>query len=61
MTTDDQQSVTMTSEDTDSQGNTDTDHAYDHSSNQEAMMDILYPDLNSESDSNEDDSLFGME
>ena len=31
-TTNDQQSVTMISEDTDSQNNTDTDHTYDHSS-----------------------------
>ena len=40
----------MISEDNDSQDNTDTDHACDHSSNQEAMMDILCPDLNSESE-----------
>ena len=51
----------MISEDTDSQDNTDTDHAYDHSSDQEAMMDILCPDLNSVSDSDKDDSLFGTE
>ena len=59
MTTDDQQPVTMSSEDTDSQDDTETDHAYDQSSDQEAMMYILCPDLNSESDS--DDSLFGTE
>ena len=61
MTTDDQQSVTMISEDTDSKDNTDSDHTYDHSSDQEAMMDILCPDLNSESASDEDDNLFGTE
>ena len=51
VTTDDQQSVTMITEDTDSQDNTDNDHAYDHSSDQEVMMGILCPHLNSESDS----------
>ena len=56
-----QQSVTMISEDTDSLDDTETDHAYDHSSDQEVMMDILCPDLDSESDSNEDDCLFGTE
>ena len=61
MTNDDQQSVTMISEDTNSQDNTKSDHAYDYSSDQEAMMDILCPDLGSESDSDEDDSLFGTE
>ena len=61
MTTDDQQSVTMISEDTDSQDNTDMDQAYDHSSDQEAILDILCPDLNSESDSDKEDSLFGTE
>ena len=51
----------MISEDTDSQDDTETVHTYDQSSDQEAMMDILCPDLNSESDSDEDDSLFGTE
>ena len=60
-TTDDQQSGTMITKDTNSQDNTVTDHAYDQSSDQEAMMDILCPDLNSESGSDEDDSLFGTE
>ena len=59
--TDDQQSVTMISEDTDSLDDTETDHTYDHSSDQETIMDILCPDLNSESDSDKDDSLFGTE
>ena len=58
MTTDDQLSVTMISEDTYPQDNTDTDHTYDHSSDQEAMMDILCPDLDSES---KDSSLFFTE
>ena len=49
--TDDQQSVTMMSEDTDSWDDTETDHTYDHSSDQEAIMDILFPDLNFELDS----------
>ena len=53
--TDNQQSVNMNSEDTDSQDNTDTDHTYDHSSYQEAIINILCPDLNSESDSDKDD------
>ena len=61
MTTDDQQSVTMISEDTVSQDDTETDHTYDQSSDQETMMDILCRDLDSESDSDEDDSLFGTE
>ena len=61
MTTDDQQSVTMISEDTDSQDDTETDHAYDQSSDQEAMMVILCPHLHSESDSDEYDSLFGTD
>ena len=61
MTTDDQQSVAMIREDTDSQHDTESYHAYNQSSNQEAIMDILCPDLNSDSDSNEDDSLFGTE
>ena len=47
MMTDDQQSVAMISEDTESQDDTETDHTYDPSSDQEAMMDILCPDLNS--------------
>ena len=57
-TTDDQQSVTMISEDTNSLDDTETDQAYDHSSDQEAITDILFPDLNSESDSDEEDSMF---
>ena len=61
MTTYDQQSVTMISEDANSQDDTEADHTYDHSSDQEAMMDILCPDLISESDSDKGDSLFGME
>ena len=55
--TDDQQSVTMISEDTDSWDDTETDHTYDHSSDQEAITDILFPDLNSESDPDEEESL----
>ena len=51
----------MISEDTESWDDTETDHAYDHSSDQEAIMGILCLDLNSESDSDEDDSLFGTE
>ena len=43
MITDDQQSVSMISEDTDSQVDTETDHAYNNSSDQEAIMDILCP------------------
>ena len=61
MTTDDWQSVSMISEDNDSQDETETDHAYDQSYVQEAIMDILCPDLDSDSDSNKDDSLFGIE
>ena len=48
MTTNDQQSVSMISEDSDSQDNTENDLAYDQSSDQEAIMDILCPDLNSD-------------
>ena len=48
--TDDQQSVTMISEDTDPGDDTKTDHTYNHLSHQEAIMDILFPDLNSEWD-----------
>ena len=59
--TDDQQSVTMMSEDTNSQDDTETDHAYDHSSDHEAIKGILFQDLNSESNSNEEDSLFFTE
>ena len=59
--TDDQQSVTLISEETDSWDDTETDHAYDHSSDQEAHTDFLFPDLSSESESDEDDSLFGTE
>ena len=47
----------MISEDTDSQVDTKTDHASD----QEAIIDIPCPDLNSDSDSDEDDCLFGTE
>ena len=36
-------------------------HVYYQSSDQEAIMDILCPDLNSDSDSDKDDSLFGTE
>ena len=61
MMTDDQQSVTMISEDTESHDDTKTDHTYDHSSDQEVIMDILCPDLDSESDSDEDDGLFGTD
>ena len=61
MMTDDHQSVSMISEDTDSQDDTETDMTNDYSSDQEAMMDILSPDLDSESGSDEDDSLFGTE
>ena len=61
MTTDDQQSVTMIREDTDSQDNVETDHAYDQSYDQEAIMGILCPDLDSDSGSDKDDSLFGTE
>ena len=56
--TNDQQSVTMISEETDSQDDAETDHTYDHSSDQEAIMDFLFADLNSESDSDEGDILF---
>ena len=59
--TDDQQSVTKISEETDSQDDTANDHPYDHSSDQEANTDFLFPDLSSESDSDEEDSLFGTE
>ena len=61
MTNNDQQSITMISEDTDSQDDTKTEHAYNHSSDQEAMIDILSPDLTSELDSDEHDSLFCTE
>ena len=61
MMTDDQQSVAMISEDADSQDDTETDHTYDYSSDQEVMMIIFCQDLNPESDSDEDDSLFGTE
>ena len=61
MMTDDQQLVTMISEDTGSWDDTETGHAYDNLSDQEAIMGILCPDFNSKSDSDEDDSLFGTE
>ena len=51
----------MISKDTDSKDNIETDHAYDQSSDQEAIMDILFPDLDSDSDTDEEDSLFGTE
>ena len=47
--TDDQQSITMISEATDSWDDTETDHTYDHSSDREANMNFLFPDLSSES------------
>ena len=59
--TDDQQSVTMISEETNSQDDTENDYTYDHSSDQDANVDFLFPDLSSESDSDEEDSLFGTE
>ena len=61
MMTDYQQSVTMISEDTNSQDDIETDHTYDPSSDHKAMMHILCPDLDSKSDSDNDDSLFGTE
>ena len=61
MTTDDKQSISMISEDTDSKDDTETDHVYDQSSDQEAIMDILCQGPNSGSDSDEDDSSFGTE
>ena len=61
MMTDDQQAVAMISEDTDSQDDTMTHDTYDHSSDQEAMIDILCPDFNPELDSDKDDSLFDTE
>ena len=61
MTTDDQQSVSMINEDTDSQDDIEINHAHDQSSDQEAIMDVLCPDLNSNSDSDEDNSLSGTE
>ena len=59
--TDDQQSVTMISKETDSGDDTETNHAHDDSSNQEANTHFLFPDLRSESESDEEDSLFGTE
>ena len=56
--TDDQQSVTKISKETDSWDDTETNHTYDHSSDEEAMTDFLFPDLSSESDSDEEDSFF---
>ena len=61
MITDDQQSVASINEDTESQDEIEIDHTYDHSSDQETMMDVLCPDLNSESNSDEDDILFDTE
>ena len=59
--TNDQQSVTMISKETESWEDTETDHVYDHSSHQGLNVDFLFPDLSSESDSDEEDSLFGTE
>ena len=50
-------SLTVTREETDSRDDTETDHSYD----QEANTDFLFPNLNSESDSDKEDSLFGTE
>ena len=61
MMTDDEQSVAMISEDTETQDDTETNHSYDCSSDQEAIKDVLCPDLNSGSDEDEDDSLCGTE
>ena len=61
MTTDDQQLVSMISKDTDSQDDIETDHPCDQSSDQEGIIDTLCPDLNSDSDEDEDDRLFGSE
>ena len=60
MTTDDQQAVSMISKHTDSQDDTKTDHAYEQS-DQEEIMDILCPDLDSDSDLDKDNSIFGTE
>ena len=43
----------MINEDTHSQINMEPDHAYDQSLDQEAIMDILCPDLDSDSDSDD--------
>ena len=59
--TDDQQSVTMIREETESWDDTETDHTYDHSSDHEGNMNFLFPDLSPESDSDEEDNLFGTE
>ena len=61
MTTIDQQSVSMISKDTDSQDDTETDHTYNQSSDQQAITDILCPYISSDSDSDKDDSLFCTE
>ena len=61
ITTNDQQSVNMICQENDSWDDTETDHAYDHSSDQEANSDFLFPDLISESDLDEEDNLFGTE
>ena len=61
MTTEDQQSVCMVTKNTDSQVDTKTDHTYEHSSDQEAMMNILCPDLDSDSDLDEGYCLFVTE
>ena len=44
-TTDDQQSVTMISEETDLKNDTETDQTYDHSTDQEANMDFCLQTL----------------
>ena len=59
--TDDQQSFTMIRVEADSWNDTETDHTYDHSSDQEANTDFLFPDFSSESDPDEEDSLFSTE
>ena len=45
-TADDQRSVNMICEENDSWDDPETDHAYDHSSDQEANSDFLFPGLN---------------
>ena len=49
----------MISKDTDSQVDTKIDHVYDYSYDQEAIMDILCPDLDFDSGSEKNDTLFG--
>ena len=59
--TDDQQSVKKICKENDLWDDNETDHAFDQSSDQEENSDFLFPDLNSESDSDKEDSLFGTE